>query len=129
MFKFKGGIITKWERYRRWKILHGAQPLTRDNLLDLELGDTVLLIKRNETTDVIALSCGLDGTQPANEIAVWRVVDKGKYNVFLKNEKDGRKTLLSKSMDFIKEFNRLIVKPNFLSEDYELRMYYKRFGQ
>lgn len=128
MFKFKGNLLTKWRRYQRWSKLHGYSPLTPENLLSLNVGDRVILIKRNETTDAIALSCGIDGTQPANEIAEWYVSDRTEFTIFLKSVKGDKKSMLNPQLSFFKGFNLILVRPHMFSEEFQLRSYYKRLG-
>lgn len=126
MFKFKGNLITKWKRYCRWKKIHGFAPLTRERVMDLNPGDRVLMIKRNETQDVIALSCGIDGTQPANELGEWYVAKKNKSSILIKSVRGENKAVLDPKFSMFQGFNLIIVRPHMFSERFELRAYYKR---
>lgn len=124
---FKGGLLTKLKRYLRYRKLINLVPLTPSNMMDLNICDQVVIIKRNETVDLIALSCGsVNCIQEKGVIAEWYVYDKTEHNLFIRNKSNDNNAMIGPNSSLCGSFNRLNVKPHFLSEEFELRMYYRK---
>lgn len=124
---FKGLLITKLRRYLRFRKLKNLHPLTSRNMMDLNIGDAVVIIKRNETIDLIALSCGsVNCVQEKGVIADWYVYDKTDHNLFIRNKSNANNAVIGPDSSMLDGFNRLKVKPHFLSEEFELRMYFRK---
>lgn len=122
-------FIRGYKRKKRYEQLKGLRPLTAETWSDLKVGDTVVTIKRNATVDVIALSCGMvDGAdQPANKVVSYTVEYINNLGARCLG-KDGDKTPIlnpNEKNTLWRGFNLMVVQPHFLSEEFQLRMYYR----